>query len=94
MEVLTIDMVIEKLEAVKDIHEMEDRVTYLGNLLPSIRISTQSLGYCYSYILESIKMLITVMSNEECIINYSDVPDAIDGVLRVLKHITRETSKA
>lgn len=94
MEVLTINTVIEKLEAVKDIHKMEDRVTYLGNLLPSIRISTQSLGYCYSYILESIKMLITVMSNEECIINYSDVPDTIDGVLRVLKHITRETSKA
>lgn len=94
MEVLTINTVIEKLEAVKDIHEMEDRITYLGNLLPSIRISTQSLGYCYSYILESIKMLITVMSNEECIINYNDVPDAIDGVLRVLNHITRETSKA
>lgn len=94
MEVLTIDMVIEKLEHVKDIDDIKDKVAYLGSLLPSIKISTQALGYCYSYILESIKMLIMIMNDEKCIINYSDVPDAIDGVLRVLKHITRETSKA
>ena len=94
MEVLGLDKIIEKIEALKEIESMEDRISYLGNLLPSIRISAQSLGFMYSFILESIKMLITVMSNEECIINYSDVPDAIDGVLRVLKHITRETSKA
>lgn len=94
MEVLSLDKIIEKIEALKEIESMEDRISYLGNLLPSIRINAQSLGFMYSFILESIKMLITVMSNEECIINYSDIPDAIDGVLRVLKHITRETSKA
>ena len=94
MEVLSIDKVIEKLETVKYINNMEDRVVYLEELLPSIRISTQSLGFCYSYILESVKILIKIMSTEDCIINYSDVPDAINGVLKVLKHITRETSKA
>lgn len=94
MEVLTIDAVIKKLEHVKDIADIKDKVAYLGSLLPSIRISTQSLGYCYSYILESIKMLIMVMNDEKCIIKHNDISDSIDGVLKVLKHITRETSKA
>ena len=94
MEVLSIDKVIEKLEITKYINNMEDRVIYLEELLPSIRISAQSLGFCYSYILESIKMLIKIMNTEDCIINYSDVPDAINGVLKVLKHITRGMSKA
>ena len=94
MEVLTIDGIIEKIEKVKEIDKMEDRVIYLGNLIPSIRISEQSLGFVYSFALESVKMLITVMSDEGCIINYSDVPDAIDGVLKVLNHIKKDESKA
>ena len=94
MEVLTIDMVIEKLEHVKDIANIKDKVAYLGSLLPSIKISIQALGYYYSYILESIKMLIMIMTDEKCIIKHNDISDSIDGVLKVLKHITRETSKA
>lgn len=94
MEVLTVDGIIEKIEKVKEIDKMEDRVIYLGNLMPSIRISEQSLGFVYSFALESVKMLITVMSDEGCIINYSDVPDAIDGVLKVLNHIKKDESKA
>lgn len=94
MEVLTVDGIIEKIEKVKEIDKMEDRVIYLGNLIPSIRISEQSLGFVYSFALESVKMLITVMSDEGCIINYSDVPDAIDGVLKVLNHIKKDESKA
>lgn len=94
MEVLTVDNIIEKIEKVKEIDKMEDRVIYLGNLIPSIRISAQSLGFVYSFILESIKMLITIMSNEDCVINYSDISDAIDGVLKVLNHIKRDESKA
>lgn len=94
MEVLTADGIIEKIEKVKEIDKMEDRVIYLGNLIPSIRISAQSLGFVYSFALESVKMLITVMSDDDCIINYSDVPDAIDGVLKVLNHIKKDESKA
>ena len=89
MEVLGLDKIIEKIEVLKEIESMEDRLSHLGNLLPSIRISAQSLGFMYSFILESIKMLITVMSDENCIINYSDVSDAIDGVLKVLYHIKK-----
>lgn len=94
MEVLTVDGIIEKIEKVKEIDKMEDRVIYLGNLIPSIRISAQLLGFVYSFALESVKMLITVMSDDDCIINYSDVPDAIDGVLKVLNHIKKDESKA
>lgn len=91
MEVLTIDDVIEKIEYVKNIDNLEDKNIYLNNLLSSIRISTQSLGLTYSFILESIKTLISTINNIDCVLNYSDVSDFIGEVLRILKSIIRDS---
>lgn len=93
MEVLSLDKVIDNLEYVKTINDRINASIYLTNLLPSIRISATSLGYMYSFVLESIKLIIDTINNEECIIKYSDVKDAIDGVIKVLRHTTRDSQE-
>lgn len=93
MEVLSLDKVIDNLEYVKTISDRMEASLYLTNLLPSIRISVTALGYMYSFVLESIKLIIDTINNEECIIKYSDVKDAIDGVIKVLKHTTRDSQE-
>ena len=93
MEVLSLDKVIDNLEYVKTIGDRMEASLYLTNLLPSIRISVTALGYMYSFVLESIKLIIDTINNEECIIKYSDVEDTIDGVIKILKHTTRDSQE-
>ena len=93
MEVLSLDKVIDNLEYVKTINDRMEASLYLTNLLPSIRISATALGYMYSFVLESIKLIIDTINNEECIIKYSDVKDVIDGVIKVLRHTTRDSQE-
>lgn len=93
MEVLSLDKVIDNLEYVKTISDRMEASLYLTNLLPSIRISVTALGYMYSFVLESIKLIIDTINNEECIIKYNDIKDAIDGVIKVLKHTTRDSQE-
>lgn len=93
MEVLSLDKVIDNLEYVKTISDRMEASLYLTNLLPSIRISATTLGYMYSFVLESIKLIIDTINNEECIIKYNDVKDAIDGVIKVLRHTTRDSQE-
>lgn len=93
MEVLSLYKVIDNLEYVKTISDRMEASLYLTNLLPSIRISATALGYMYSFVLESIKLIIDTINNEECIIKYNDVKDAIDGVIKVLRHTTRDSQE-
>lgn len=87
MEVLTLDSVIQKVENINKISVTEEKINGFKYLEESVRISAVSLGYTYSFILESIKTIIKRLSDYGCVINYEDTQTEIHEFLKVLYHM-------
>ena len=87
MEVLTLDSVIQKVENINKISVVEEKIDKFAYLEESVRISAVSLGYTYSFILESIKSIIKRLSNHDCVVNYEDTQTEINGFLKILYHM-------
>lgn len=90
MEVLTLDSVIQKVENINKISVVEEKIDEFAYLEESVRISAVSLGYTYSFILESIKSIITRLSNHDCVVNYEDTQTEINGFLKILYHMKND----
>lgn len=87
MEVLTLDSVIQKVENINKISVIEEKINGFAYLEESARISAVSLGYTYSFILESIKTIIKRLSDHDCAVNYEDTQTEIYEFLKVLYHM-------
>lgn len=90
MEVLTLDSVIQKVENINKISVVEEKIDKFAYLEESVRISAVSLGYTYSFILESIKSIIKRLSNHDCVVNYEDTQTEINGFLKILYHMKND----